>query len=155
MTPNFNYNRVSLIDHEKRNALTLKEETLKNKKLNLWKRKMNIQQPPTAAAPPALPQWESEANTLNLQGDHRRLYELLRDFHSFNRQQCATLRAEGYSSLSDLVNWKHKDIRSLLENLSNRPSSRGGQQFGARKSRNYKPCVGSLPIEAAVVYRLI
>jgi len=39
LTPNFNYNRVSLIDHEKRNALTLKEETLKNKKLNLWKKK--------------------------------------------------------------------------------------------------------------------
>ena len=91
---------------------------------------MNQQQP---AAPPALPQWIIEADTLNLQGEHRLLYELLRDFHSFNREQCAKLRAEGYSSLSDLVNWKYKDIRSLLDNLSNRPSTRGGQQFGDRR----------------------
>jgi len=74
-----------------------------------------------------------ELDTLNLQGEHRLLYELLRDFHSFNREECAKLRAEGYSSLSDLVNWKYKEIRSLLENLSNRPSTRGGQQFGDRK----------------------
>jgi len=102
---------------------------------------MNIQQPPAAQAvavqaPPAqppLPQWESEANALDLQGEHRRLYELLRDFHSFSREQCVKLRNEGYSSLSDLVNWEYKDIRSLLENLSNRPTTRGGQQFGDRK----------------------
>jgi len=43
------------------------------------------------------------------------------------------LRDEGYSSLSDLVNWKYKDIPSLLENLSNRPTTRGGQQFGDRR----------------------
>ena len=61
------------------------------------------------------------------------LHELLRNFHNFNREQCAKLRAEGYSSLLDLVNWKYKDIRSLLENLSNRPTTRGGQQFGDRK----------------------
>jgi len=78
--------------------------------------KMNIQQPPAAQAPPALPQWESEANALNLQGDHRRLYELLRDFHGFSQEQCTKLREEGYSTFSDLINWKHKDIRSLLEN---------------------------------------
>ena len=99
---------------------------------------MNVQPqqqpaPPAAEAPPPLPQWVSEADTLNLQGEHRLLYELLRDFHSFDREQCAKLRAEGYSSLSDLVNWKYKDIRSLLENLSNRPSTRGGQQFGDRR----------------------
>ena len=35
--------------------------------------------------------------------------------------------------MSDLINWKYKDIRSLLGNLSNRPSTRGGQQFGDRK----------------------
>lgn len=35
--------------------------------------------------------------------------------------------------MSHLVNWKHKDIRSLLENLPNRPSTRGGQLFGDRK----------------------
>jgi len=96
---------------------------------------MNNQPAPAAAAapPPPLPQWEVEANTLNLQGEHRLLYELLRDFHSFNREKCAKLRAEGYSSLSDLVNWKYKEIRSLLENLSNRPSTRGDQQFGDRR----------------------
>ena len=43
------------------------------------------------------------------------------------------MRNEGYSSLSDLVNWEYKDIRSLLENLSNCPSTRGGQQFGDRR----------------------
>lgn len=32
-----------------------------------------------------------------------------------------------------MINWKYKDIRSLLENLLNRPTTRGGQQFGDRK----------------------
>ena len=91
------------------------------------------QQPAPAAAQPPLQQWETEANTLNLQGEHRLLHELLRSFHNFNREQCAKLRDEGYSSFSDLVNWKYKDIRSLLENLSNRPTTRGGQQFGDRR----------------------
>jgi len=103
---------------------------------------MNIQPAPpaqaklvaaAAEAASSLPQWEIEANTLNLQGEHRLLHELLRDFHSFNREQCETLRAEGYSSLSDLVNWEYKDIRSLLEKLSNRPAIYGGQQFGDRR----------------------
>ena len=40
--------------------------------------------PPAAEAPPALPQWVSEADSLNLQGEHRLLYELLREFHSFD-----------------------------------------------------------------------
>jgi len=31
------------------------------------------------------------------------------------------------------VNWEYKDIRFLLENLSNRPSTRGGQLFGDRR----------------------
>ena len=92
---------------------------------------MNIQPvppaPPAAAAPPPLPLWETEANTLDLQGQHRLLHQLLREFHSFSRDQCAKLRAEGYSSLSNLVNWKYKEIRSLLENLSNRPTTRDGQ----------------------------
>ena len=38
---------------------------------------MNVQPvppAPPAAAPPPLPQWEVEANTLNLQGEHRLLY---------------------------------------------------------------------------------
>ena len=43
------------------------------------------------------------------------------------------LRDEGYSSLSDLVNWRYKNISSLLENLSNQPTTRGGQQFGDRR----------------------
>ena len=33
----------------------------------------------------------------------------------------------------DLINWRYKNIRSLLENLSNRPTTRGGQQYGDRK----------------------
>jgi len=105
---------------------------------------MNVQpqqQPaPLVAAPAAAPQqiqplplWEIEANALNLQGKCRILHQLLREFHNFSREQCAKLRAEGYSSLSDLVNWKFKDIGSLLENLSNRPTTRGGQQFGDRR----------------------
>jgi len=94
---------------------------------------MNIQQPPTAAAPPALPQWENEANQLGLQGEHRRLYKLLRDFHGFTREQCVTLRNQGYMTLPDLVDWEYKDVRSLLENLSNRPTSRGGREFGDRR----------------------
>ena len=98
-------------------------------------------QPPTVQAPPApqpqnqpqLLTWEAEANALNLQGERRTLFRLLRSFHDFSAEQCKTLREEGYSSLSHLYNWKHKDIRSLLENLSNRPANRGGRRFGDRK----------------------
>jgi len=92
---------------------------------------MNIRPPPPAHAVPAtappLPQWEIEANILNLQGEHRLLHQLLREFHNFTRDQCAKLREEGYSSLSDLINWRFKEIRALLKDLSNRPSTRGGQ----------------------------
>ena len=100
---------------------------------------MNVQpqqQPPIAQAIPAqapLAQWETEADALGLQGGHRQLYKILRGHHNFNQQQCVKLRAEGYSSLSDLVNWRYKNIRSLLENLSNRPSTRGGQYFGDKR----------------------
>jgi len=100
--------------------------------------------PPAQAIPAAtipnrpLPQWHIEANVLNLQGERRLLHQLLREFHNFNREQCAKLRSEGYSSLSDLINWKYKDIRSLLENLSNRPVNRGGQQFGNKKIKEFQ-----------------
>ena len=40
---------------------------------------------------------------LGLQGGHRRLYKLLRDFHGFKKEQCVTLRDQGYMTLSDLV----------------------------------------------------
>ncbi len=43
------------------------------------------------------------------------------------------MREQGYMTLSDLVDWDYKDVRSLLENLSNRPTSRGGQQFGDKR----------------------
>ena len=134
----------------KRNASTLEERNLKITRNSVLEyRKMNVQPhqqpaPPVAAAAAApqqiqpLPLWETEANTLNLQGEHC----LLR------REQCAKLREEGYSSLSDLINWKYKHIRSLLENLSNRPSSRDGSATG--RSRNCKPCAGSSLIEAVV-----
>ncbi len=94
---------------------------------------MNIQQPPAPPAIPIQPTWEIEANQLQLQGEHHRLYKLLRDFHGFKKEQCLTLRDQGYMTLSDLVDWEYKDVRSLLENLSNRPSSRGGQQFGDKR----------------------
>ena len=94
---------------------------------------MNIQHPPAPPVIPTQPTWELEANQLQLQGEHRRLYKLLRDFHGFNRQQCLTLRNQGYMTLSDLVDWGYKEVRSLLENLSNRPMSRGGQEFGDRR----------------------
>jgi len=110
---------------------------------------MNVQpqyQPAAAAAPPPpLPQWVIEADTLGQQGKHHQLHQLLREFHHFNRDQCAKLRAEGYSSLSDLVNWKYKEIRSLLENLSNRPTTRGGQQFGDLKIKELQGLSWFLP----------
>ena len=74
---------------------------------------MNNQQQP---APPAIPTWETKADQLGLQGEHRRLYKLLRDFHGFKKEQCVTLRDQGYMTLSDLVDWEYKDVRSLLEN---------------------------------------
>ena len=91
--------------------------------------------PPQLAFPiqPLLQTWETEADTLNLQGDRRLLFRLLRGFHEFSLEQCETLREEGYSSLSHLYNWKYDGIRSLLENLSNRPVTRGGRRYGDRK----------------------
>ncbi len=102
---------------------------------------MNVQQPPAVPpqAPPVppvhpqLPAWEAEANALNLQGERRTLFRLLRGFHEFSADQCKTLREDGYLSLSHLYNWKHKIIRSLMENLSNRPANRGCRRFGGRK----------------------
>ena len=77
---------------------------------------MNVQ-PQQQALPAQAPlaQWETEADVLGLQDEHRQLYKILRGHHNFNQQQCVKLRAEGYSSLSDLVNWRYKNIRSLLD----------------------------------------
>ena len=61
------------------------------------------------------------------------MHELLRSFHNFIREQCAKLRDEGYSSLSDLVNWRYKNIRSLLEIFPTDRPPVGGQQFGDRR----------------------
>ncbi len=102
---------------------------------------MNVQQPPAAPvqAPqiqPHLPVSEAEINALNFQDERRTLFRLLRDFHEFSSAQSKTLREEGYSSLSHLYNWKHKDIRSLMENLSNHPANRSGQRFGHQKIKN-------------------
>ena len=94
---------------------------------------MNIQPPAQVPPPPPVITWETEANQLGLQGEHRRLYKLLRDFHGFTKEQCITLRNQGYMTLSDLVEWEYKDVRSLLENLSNRPTSRGGREYGDRR----------------------
>ena len=84
-------------------------------------------------AQPLLQTWEEEADTLNLHGDHRLLFSVLRGFHEFSLDQCQTLRNEGYSSLAHLYNWRHDSIRKLLEAISNRPVTRGGRHFGDRK----------------------
>ena len=82
---------------------------------------------------PLLQTWEAEADVLNLQGDHRVLFSILRGFHQFSLAQCETLRDEGYSTLSHLYNWRHDSIRKLLETVSSRPVSRGGRHYGDRK----------------------
>ena len=89
-------------------------------------------------APPSpqlaiLQTWEAEADDLNLQGDQRALFSILRGFHQFSLAQCQTLRDEGYSTLSHLYNWRHDSVRKLLETISNRPVTRGGRHFGDRK----------------------
>ena len=94
---------------------------------------MNVNIPIAQPIIPPFETWETEANQMGFQGEHRRLYQLLRDFHGFTRQQCVTLRDQGYMTLSDLVDWEYKDVRSFLENLSNRPTTRDGQQFGDRR----------------------
>ena len=94
---------------------------------------MNVNIPIAQPVIQPLATWEIEADQMGLQGEHRRLFKLLRDFHGFTRQQCVTLRDQGYMTLSDFVGWEYKDVRSLLENLSNRPTTRGGQQYGDRR----------------------
>jgi len=93
---------------------------------------------------PLLQTWEAEADALNLQGERRTLFRLLRGFHEFSLEQCETLREEGYSTLSHLYNWRHEDIRSLLENLSNRPATRGGWRYGDRKIKELQGLHGFL-----------
>ena len=66
---------------------------------------MNIQQSPPAPIIQNQPTWETEADQLGLQGEERRLFKLLRDFHGFKREQCITLRDQGYLTLSDFVDW--------------------------------------------------
>ncbi len=82
---------------------------------------------------PLLQTWETEVYALNLHGDRRLLFSILRGFHEFSLAQCQTLREEGYSALSHLYNWRHDSIRKLLETISNRPVSRGGWHYGDRK----------------------
>jgi len=90
---------------------------------------------PQLATPiqPLLQTWEAEADALNLHGDHRLLFSILRGFHEFSLAQCQTLRDEGYSTLAHLYNWRHDSIRKLLEKISNRPVTRGGRHYGDRK----------------------
>ena len=99
--------------------LITKKFTLKDKTINDYKKvTMNVQQksavpaqmPPAPLVNPNLSTWEIEANQLGLQGEHRRLYKLLRDFHGFKKEQCITLRDQGYMTLSDLVDWEYKDV---------------------------------------------
>ena len=83
--------------------------------------------------PPAQPQWQVDAAQLNLNPEQTELMRVLCGHHRFNREQYVTLLNEGYSAKEDLIAWKHKEIRSLLTNLSGRPANRGGRQFGDRR----------------------
>ena len=136
MLSRFIYNRGSLTSHEKH--ATLQHRGAETSKRFQSKEKSKDEHTSSATTSTTGGSGSSCTTTnltttvtLNLQGEHRLLHQLLREFHSFTREQCAKLREEGYSSLSDLVNWKFKDIRSLLENLSN------------RGDRNFKLCPGT------------
>ena len=75
--------------------------------------------PPPAAppivppvGPPIIPQWQIEATTLGLDPDEAILYELMTNFHSFTQDQYIALKEQGgYSTLADLDQWQHKDIK--------------------------------------------
>ena len=87
------------------------------------------------AVPPALPQWQVDANSLGLNVEERELHRVLCNVHSFTIGQYVTLREEGYGTLNDLRNWKHKEIHTLLTSLSGRPQTRGGMRYGDKRIR--------------------
>ena len=89
--------------------------------------------PPVVISPPPLQQWQQDANNLNLDAEERELHRILCHTHNFTRSQYTTLREEGYGTIHELRNWKHKEINTLLTNLSNRPINRGGQRYGDRR----------------------
>ncbi len=90
-------------------------------------------QGPPAVQPPAQPQWQANAAQLGLNVEQTELMRILCGHHSFTRDQYVTLSNEGYATKEDLIAWKHKEIRSLLTNLSGRPANRGGRQYGDRR----------------------
>lgn len=95
-------------------------------------------QVPAAAQPvalPPLPQWQQDANALGLNAEERELHRILCGVHNFTVGQYSTLREEGYGTIYELRNWKHKDIHKLLSNISNRPVNRGGQRYGDKRIR--------------------
>ena len=53
-----------------------------------------------------------------LRGHERDLFHFMRYFHNYAANQCAKLRKERCSMLSELNTWRHSDIKSLLETLS-------------------------------------
>ena len=85
------------------------------------------------AQPPAQPRWQVDAAQLNLTPEQTELMRILCGHHRFTRDQYVTLSEEGYAAPEDLIAWKHKEIRSLLTNLSGRPANRGGRQYGDRR----------------------
>ena len=93
------------------------------------------QVPAAVAAVPPLPQWQVDANNLGLNADEKEMHRVLCNVHNFTVGQYSTLREEGYGTLHELRNWRHKSIQTLLTNLSNRPANRGGQRYGDKRIR--------------------
>ena len=97
--------------------------------------------PPPAAppivppvGPPIIPQWQIEATTLGLDPDEAILYELMTNFHSFTQDQYIALKEQGgYSTLADLDQWQHKDIKDWCVSITARAINRGGRTFGDLK----------------------
>ena len=84
--------------------------------------------------PPARPAWQNRAIDLGLNDDESILFELMHNFLHFTEGQYTTLREQGgYSTLRDLNQWRHKDIKDWCTTMSSRPAARGGRTYGDLK----------------------
>ena len=89
------------VNHENRNTLIHEKSPLCNnirRKMSTGSETEQAPSSPLLAIPaqPLLQTWEEEADALNLHGNHRLLFSVLRGFHEFSLDQCQTLRNEGY-----------------------------------------------------------